>query len=575
MKKKSAHIKHKALMFCVTLLTLCFWGANVSAQAQILPLSPSEGSIFHTCDIYSPPLFQWETDETYTSIEIQFFVQTPSKTVKVKVPSPVGNTLQPTLAVWKKLFLLPGSAGGTVSWKVIGTRGDREKDESPSLSFQIGAPQPIQDTMISPTNWSLPTLAWETICHSKFKVWFGADETFTKSKTFSFTGSVPLQGVDSFTRQLTLNQWNAIRSLVGHQSGARIYWFVEAWDGLNRRSVTQPEDFILDIPMDNLPPSVILDIPPLKTIPGSCYLNSFSSQIAYLDNSVTTEEVFTFAGIGATISYSSYSKTFLPNPKMGTTIWLHTTSLKNYGAHFVVGHDVTGDDGFYVKGGATYRVKYSGAEEALLYLKALINSGRPVQVHVDKYYLPSLHSYSASEPGSSHSILVNGYDSDSIYVTETYSDENNKAQFKNVRIPLAEFMEAWDKGGKRPGVRSPAKAGPYWMLFLLETEGTQLNKASLSEILDMQREFSARNEETITHNLTSNFSNTAWNDIAVKKELFAGYLADNGYTDAANAYRQLAVEYWNCWWLNPDLEAQRQKLRDVIGPGETRARTLY
>ena len=71
-------------------------------------------------------------------------------------------------------------------------------------------------------------------------------------------------------------------------------------------------------------------------------------------------------------------------------------------------------------------------------------------------------------------------------------------------------------------MRSPAKTGPYWMLFLLETEGNQLNKASLSEILDMQREFSARNEETITRNLTSNFSSTAWNDIAIKKELFAG-----------------------------------------------------
>ena len=159
---------------------------------------------------------------------------------------------------------------------------------------------------------------------------------------------------------------------------------------MNRRSATEPVDFILDIPMDNLPPSVILDIPLLKTVWGSCYLNSFSSLIAYLDNSVTTEEVFTFAGIGAAISYSSYSKTFLPNPRMGTTMWLHTTSLHNYGAHFIVGHDVTGDDGYQVKAGATYRVKYSGADEALLYLKALINSGRPVQVHVDKYYLPSL-----------------------------------------------------------------------------------------------------------------------------------------------------------------------------------------
>jgi hypothetical protein len=577
MKKKSSTTKQRAFMAWVTLLLLCFLGPNVGAQTEILPFSPTEGSIYNTCDFYSPPLFQWVTAEDYKLVEIQFSTQTSPKTVKVKVSSPAEKRFQPTLSVWKKVFLLPGSTGGTVSWKIIGTRLDKDEDESLPLSFQIAAPQPVQDAVLSPTNWLLPTLTWSSRCQSKFKVWFGSDSSFTNSKSFSFKGASSLQGEESFTGQLTSKQWNAVRNLVGNRSGESIYWSVEAWDGLKRRSVAGPMDFVLDIPMDNLPPSVILDIPLLKTIWGSCYLNSFSSLIAYLDNSVTTEEVFAFAMIGAPISYSSYSKAFLPNPIMGTTVWLHSTSLHNYGAHFIVGHDVTGDDGTMVKAGATYRVKYSGTDEALLYLKALLSSGRPVQVHVDKYYLPSLTSYVAPEPGSSHSILVNGYDSDSrsIYVTETYSDENKKDQFKNVRIPEAEFMEAWDKGGKRPGIRSPAKTGPYWMLFLLETEGTQLNKASPLEILDMQREFSAQNEETIARYLNSDFSSTAWNDIAVKKELFADYLADNGYTDAANAYRQLAQEYWDCWWLKPDVEAQREKLLRDIAPLEALARTLY
>ncbi len=447
------------------------------------------------------------------------------------------------------------------------------KDESLPLSFQIGAPQGVQDAAISPTDWSLPTLTWRSGCQSKFRVWFGSDPSFVNSKSFPFKGAGLLQGEESFAQQLTSKQWSDVRNLVGDRSGENIYWYVEAWDGLNRRSVTGTMDFILDISMDNLAPSVRLDITPLKTVWGSCYLNSFSSQIAYLDHSVTTEEVFAFAMIGAPISYSSYSKTFLPNPIKGTTIWLHTTALNNYGAHFVVGHDATGDDGYYVKAGATHRIKFSGAAEAFFYLKALVNSGRPVQVHVDKFYLPTLTSYSASEPGSSHSILVSGYDSDSIYVTETYSDENNKNQFKDVRIPVTEFMDAWDKGGKRPGIRSPAKTGPYWMLFLVETDSTQLNKASATEILELQKEFSAENEETIRRHLTSDFSNTPWLAIAGKKELFADYLEENGYADAAAAYRLLAVEYGNCEWLS--LEAQRAKLIDVIAPLEGYARTLY
>jgi len=57
------------------------------------------------------------------------------------------------------------------------------------------------------------------------------------------------------------------------------------------------------------------------------------------------------------------------------------------------------------------------------------------------------------------------------------------------------------------------------------------------------------------------------------KELFAGYLADNGYAAAASAYRELAEEYRSCEGLS--LDAKRQMLIDIIGPAETHARTLY
>ena len=57
------------------------------------------------------------------------------------------------------------------------------------------------------------------------------------------------------------------------------------------------------------------------------------------------------------------------------------------------------------------------------------------------------------------------------------------------------------------------------------------------------------------------------------KKLFGDYLADNGYTAVADAYMQLAGEYRNCEGLS--LDAKKQRLIDVIGPGETQARTLY
>ena len=570
--KKSCTSKQWVFIAGVTLLVFCFLGPNIHAQAQIVLLSPANVT-FETCDLYSPPDFEWGTTGGYKSFEIQFSTQTSTKTVKVKVPSSDGQRFQPTLSVWKKVFLLPGSNGGTVSWKVIGTLSDQPPVESESLSFEIGAPQAVQDAAISPTDWSLPALTWKSSCQSKFRVWFGSDPSFINSKSFPFKGAGLLQGEESFAQQLTSKQWSAVRNLVGNRSGETIYWSVEAWDGLKRRSVTSPMPFALDMSMDNLPPSVLLDVAPQKTVAGFCYLESFSMQIAYLDSSATAEEVFTFAGMGSDVPYWSAGKAFLAFPGRDWTMMVHTRAIDNYGAHFVVGHDVTGDDGDYMEGGALARTTYSGSAEALRYLKALIYSNRPVQVHVDLHYLPSLPKYRAAQPGASHFILVNGYDESSVYLTETYIAENDKNQFKDVRIPVGEFMDAWWRGGVPPLEGFWGTTGPYWMVFLLETENSQLNKMSVTEALDMQREYSADNESMITRYANSDFSNTSWGAIARMKELFGDYLAANGKSDAAAACWQLANEYRSCEGLS--VEDQREKLISVIAPLEGYARTLY
>jgi hypothetical protein len=576
MKKFFRKLKQPSLISCVTLLVLCLLGPNAGAQAQILPLSPS-GLVFETCDLYNPPRFEWYSGQDYKSLEIQFHTESSPKTVKVKVPSPAEQTFQLTPSVWKKVFMLPGSSGGTVSWKIVGTRFDnKEKEESNFLSFQIGAPQPVQDAVISPTDWMLPTLTWKSSCQSKFKVWFGSDNSFSNSKGFSFKGASLPQGEESFAQQLISKQWGAVRDLVGSRSGETLYWYVEAWDALKRRSVTSLMPFTLDMSMENLPPSVMLDVAPRKTVAGFCYMESFSMQVGYLDGTVTAEEVFIFAGLGATLSYSSWGKSFSGFPERNWTMMVHTRAIDNYGAHFVVGHDVTGDDGDYMKGGALSRTTYSGPEEALRFLKALIRSNRPVQVHVDLYYLPSLTKYQfnrPSGPGGSHFILINGYDENFIYLTETYLVENDKNQFKNVKIPVGEFMEAWWHGGVPPLEGFWGTTGPYWMVFLIETEKSQLDKMSLTEILDMQRGFSAKNEATIIRYVNSDFSNTSWGSIATLKKLFGDYLAANGKSEAAAACRQLAIEYRSCEGLS--VEAQREKLINVIAPLEALARTLY
>ena len=134
-------------------------------------------------------------------------------------------------------------------------------------------------------------------------------------------------------------------------------------------------------------------------------------------------------------------------------------------------------------------------------------------------------------------------------------------------------MEAWWNGGVPPLEGFWGTTGPYWMVFLLETEGSQLNKMPQTEILDIQREFSAKNESTITRYATSNFVNTPWGAIARLKKNFGDYLAANGKSEAAAACWQLANEYRSCEGLS--VEDQREKLISVIAPLEAHARTLY
>jgi hypothetical protein len=48
-----------------------------------------------------------------------------------------------------------------------------------------------------------------------------------------------------FARELMSSQWQGIRNLVGDQSGSRIYWYVESFDELKRRSVSVVKSFVL------------------------------------------------------------------------------------------------------------------------------------------------------------------------------------------------------------------------------------------------------------------------------------------------------------------------------------------
>jgi hypothetical protein len=331
----------------------------------------------------------------------------------------------------------------------------------------------------------------------------------------------------------------------------------------------------LDI--NNLPESIILQAP--STIPkrngvsAHCYLESFSVQMAYIDPSVTMEEVFTFAGLGAVLSYDSWGKGFLHFPTDNWTWPLSQRAMQNYGVSFIIGHspDIPGAN---LKG-AFAEVTQSHGDEALRNLKAVIRSGRPVQVHIDlAYLLPEL----GLGPGASHFIIITGYDPDGVYWTDPEPDyidfPIDPSEYVNVKIPLENFMRAWEEAGKiNKGAFT--YCAPYWMLFLEETKLFQISRIPVHDILSLQRSLSQNNASVIEKNLNREFSGTPWEKIAMAKRLFGDYLRSNGYLEAADVYEFLAIEYKACGQPGMALEEKKRRLNDIIKPMEMEARGLF
>ena len=325
---------------------------------------------------------------------------------------------------------------------------------------------------------------------------------------------------------------------------------------------------------NNLPQSMILQVP--SKIPqrngayAHCYLEAYAVQMAYLDPSITMEEVFAFAGLGSALSYSSYVKGLLHFPLNNWTWPLHARAMRNYGVNFVIGHspDISRE---YLKG-AFGEVTHATGEEALQNLKAVIRSGRPVEVHIDLAYMPGL----SFPPGSSHFILITGYDADSVYWTDPEPDyvdfPVDPSEYVNVKIPIADFMLAWQEAGKI-GKGAFIYCAPHFMLFLHETDVSQINRIAVDDILLLQKSISQNNASVIESSLSRNLFGTPWDRIAMTRHLFADYLRGYGYTEAAAQYEFLAEEYNECRWISEN--EQKARLNNVIKPMELQVRTLF
>ena len=216
---------------------------------SIYPISPPNATVFDTCSYFRPPTFEWTLDQTFQKLELHFYTTSNlTKPTKVKVKNPAFTQLLMPEKTWKKILKLPGSLGGELNWKIVGTNIRQDPVESEVFTMAVAAPQMVESPVIDPTSRTgpLPILSWGNACATKFKVHFSSDPTFTRKKKLSFTDGNPLDHSETFSVTLTQGKWNAIRKVVSDVSESPIYWYVESWDVIKRYKRTDDMEFILE-----------------------------------------------------------------------------------------------------------------------------------------------------------------------------------------------------------------------------------------------------------------------------------------------------------------------------------------
>ncbi len=133
------------------------------------------------------------------------------------------------------------AAGGPVYWRVVGTRSDKTLVSSDTFSLQIETGQPVGNPRITDASKSsLPTLSWNNNCNDQHRVWFGNNPYFTHKTSITFNVKDPTANGGAFSETLTSSQWTAVQNVTGRVTGSVVYWYVESFDGTQRRVVTQP-----------------------------------------------------------------------------------------------------------------------------------------------------------------------------------------------------------------------------------------------------------------------------------------------------------------------------------------------
>lgn len=277
--------------------------------------------------------------------------------------------------------------------------------------------------------------------------------------------------------------------------------------------------------------------------PSLCYLGAYAMLAIYDDPSLNFYDIVAYSGAGVKLSNNPFSG--LDNGLKENSIM---TASENLGYDYALGLLAGGTDTsmpheYRFSDNAREKKDFIDQDAALYYLKSTIDSGRPVLVHLDAYFVrddfaefsPFWES-SWQKIHASHFMVVTGYDEKYVYLSDPTDPDISR---KNMPAQMENFLKAW-ANGNHPSIIG-SRVGPYWMIHITNNG----NRKSLSEIIDWNRKEAMDASVMISKARTYSMIG----ELAVGRLELSKFLRKNGYVGAADAYRELADFYFT----EPDL----------------------
>ena len=355
-----------------------------------------------------------------------------------------------------------------------------------------------------------------------------------------------------------------------------------------------PEKLELNL-VETAPPSHQLDVRPIYAGHNVCFFGSLAMLLKYDDPSLDFCDCVGYGSIGPGGDYGRQAPIAIKF-KVGFRWWPAMALAPRYlGYGLIVGIakggriDVTPDPSkkqppieqrapdlknITLEAEAKRIEYFSNVDEAFDFLKRVVASGYPVEVHLEVSHV--MHDFARASShwaenaaifrgDISHHMVVTGYDTEYVYL----NDPTDPGRPTNLPTTITNFKSAWDV----PEGLMNSDTGPYWMLFVKK----MTEKESVDDILAWNKQISLKTPSDIRlFSQDPPLEFKTWNDkryfyvIAEMRQEYAKFLAKNGRGEAAELYEQ-SSKLWEGLYTSSNMSGDLKKIAEL----EEQAQGLY